>query len=138
MRGENIFGVKIVNAGTCVVNVDWEAKRSGDVATWRHGGEGGRNALGRLAEKCEEIRYLGRKSLQLGAASGERGRNLKAAATARDASCCGRLMIGHIFLFPMPDRYTAEWSVDLSGMNGISLPSEGLFNHACRFRLAGN
>ena len=33
-----------------------------------------------------------------------------------------------------PDRNTAEWSVDLSGMNGISLPSEGLFNHVCRFR----
>src|SRR5688572_16052506 len=31
-------------------------------------------------------------------------------------------------------RYTAEWSVDLSGMKRNSLPSEGLFNHACRLR----
>ena len=38
----------------------------------------------------------------------------------------------------MPDRDTAERSVDLSGMNGISLPSEALFNHACRLRLAKN
>ncbi|MGZ8940086.1 MAG: hypothetical protein ACXW32_12820, partial [Limisphaerales bacterium] len=32
------------------------------------------------------------------------------------------------------NRYTAEWSVDLSGMNGNSLPGEVLFNHACRLR----
>src|SRR5688572_29273206 len=36
--------------------------------------------------------------------------------------------------FPEPERYTAERSVDLSGMNGISLPSEVQFNHVCRFR----
>ena len=92
MRGENIFGVKIVNAGTCIVNVDSEEKRRGDPAcgmTWRHGEEGGTNAQGRLAEKCEEIRYLGRKSLHWYAGSGERARNLKVAATARDASGCG-------------------------------------------------
>ena len=34
----------------------------------------------------------------------------------------------------MPERYAAEWSVDLSGMKRNSLPSEGLFNHVCRLR----
>ena len=33
------------------------------------------------------------------------------------------------------NRYAAERSVELSGMNGTALPSEGLFNHGCRFRL---
>src|SRR5687768_12429304 len=37
-----------------------------------------------------------------------------------------------------PERYTAELSVDLSGMNGISLPSEVQFNHVCRFRRWGS
>jgi len=60
--------------------------------------------------------------------------HLKVAATARDAPGRGRLMIGHIFLFPVPERYTAERSVDLSGVKRNSLPSEGLFNHVCRLR----
>ena len=60
MRGENIFGVKIVNAGTCVVkyvnaaswgvNVEPRGKRLGEVATWRHG-KGGTDARGKLAEE---------------------------------------------------------------------------------------
>jgi hypothetical protein len=32
-------------------------------------------------------------------------------------------------------RYTTKRFVDLSGMNGKSLPNEVLFNHARRFRL---
>ncbi len=45
--------VKIVNAMTCGVNVDSQEKRRGDPAggtTWRHGEEGGTNALGMSAE----------------------------------------------------------------------------------------
>jgi hypothetical protein len=128
MRGENIFGVKIVNTGTCIVkivntgrvNVDSQEKRRGDPAgAGRHGEERGTKALARLAKKCEEIRYLRRKSLHrgandqkpnakyqrrigralsklLGTGNGETGRNLKVAATSHDGADRGRLMIGHI------------------------------------------
>ena len=44
-------------------------------------------------------------------------------------------LIGHIRFNFCQKRYTTKRFVDLSGMNGISLPSEGLFNHARRFRL---
>ena len=82
--------MKIVNAEVRGVNVDLQGKRGGDPAG------AGRNALGRLAKKNEEIRYLRRKSLQMGEGRGDRGRNLKVAATSRDGAECGRLMIGHI------------------------------------------
>src|SRR5688500_19821484 len=48
-----------------------------------------------ISKKNEEIRYLRRKSLQMGEGRGDRGRNLKVAATSRDGAECGRLMIGH-------------------------------------------
>ena len=38
--------------------------------------------------------------------------------------------------FSEPDRGTAELFRRSSGMNGTALPSEDLFNHACRFRRA--
>ena len=79
------------------MNVDLQEKRRGDPAgAGRHGEEGGRNALGRLAEKSGKYRYLRRKSLQMGEGRGETGRNLKVAATSRDGADCGRLMIGRI------------------------------------------
>ena len=43
-----------------------------------------------------------------------------------------------IVYFLSLERYAAERSVDLSGMKRNSLPSEGLFNHACRLRLEVN
>ena len=48
MRGENIFGVKIVNAGTCGVNADSQAKRlddSGEKEERRAGQVGGSEGL---------------------------------------------------------------------------------------------
>jgi hypothetical protein len=90
VRGGKFFSVKIVNSGTCGVNVDSQEERRGDVAIPQarddDGEEGGANALGGVAEKWEEIRYLQRKSLHVGAGRGERGRNLKVAATRREAA----------------------------------------------------
>jgi hypothetical protein len=47
--------VKIVNAGTCGVNVDWQEKRRGDQGDW-------------LTKQNEEIRYLRGKSRLAGVA----------------------------------------------------------------------
>ena len=78
--GENIFGVKIVIAGTCAVNVDWSGRADEG---------GGTTALGSLAEKCEEIRYLRRIILHWGVRSGGSARNPKVAATSQDGADCG-------------------------------------------------
>jgi hypothetical protein len=98
MCGENIFGVKIVNAGTCGVKVNILAESAGKIVrdVTRFVVQCARE---RLEEKSEKIRYLRRKSLHWGARMGETERNLKVAATSRDGADRGRLMIGHIILF---------------------------------------
>jgi hypothetical protein len=97
MRGRNIFGVKIVNAGTCVAEVNILRESAGKTLLGAMRFEI-QCARERLAEKSEKIRYLRRKSLHAGA-SEEKARNLKVAATSQDWEDCGRRMIGHIFLF---------------------------------------
>ena len=81
------------------MDVDSEEKRPGHDAPWRQGEEGGSGALGSLAKKKEEIRYLQRKSLQTDEGSRETVGHLNVAATSQEGSDCGWLMIRHIFWF---------------------------------------